>query len=264
MRNQKMNRESIYEFWAPSDALWSRWAKPVLFACQSALPPPAGLDEAVEVSWAPAATENVVLVLDLPGNQGVLMALALAARGYRPVPLYNAVPNPQPQLETEDGPRAVVTLVEVRPIMAALWHGAARLQNLSLALEAPPAFLLDANRRGGGPFPIEGCFDNRSVSFTTDFPSANFLFAHNFRRALLVQAGGNQPQPDLAHTLRRWQEAGIAIELKRLDTPGSPIPCNVERPWHFGRFWYRFWTLLGLTRNKLGGFGGLIGDAAGG
>ena len=34
------------------------------------------------------------LVLDLPGHSGVTAALVLAAGGYRPVPLYNALPGP--------------------------------------------------------------------------------------------------------------------------------------------------------------------------
>ncbi len=38
----------------------------------------------------------------------------------------------------------------------------------------------------------------------------------------------------------------------------------VERPSRFGWLSYRFWTLLGLTRNELGGFGGLIGESGGG
>ena len=259
-----MSRESIYEVWAPPDALWSRWAKPVLFACRNALPPAsASLPDPVDVTWAPVPSENVALVLDLPGNQGVLMGLALAERGYRPVPLYNAVPNPQPYLQTENSTREMVTLVDVKPIMAALWDWAPGLGGISLPPKAPPAFLLDANRRGTQA-PLAGCFDNRSVSFTTDFPSANFLLAHNFHRALLAQMYGNQPQPDLAHTLRRWQEAGIGIHLKRFDTTGPPTPLVVERPSRFGSLWYRFWTLLGLTRNELGGFGGLIAEPGGG
>jgi hypothetical protein len=59
-------------------------------------------------------------------------------------------------------------------------------------------------------------------------------------------------------------ESRIAIDLKRLDTPGPPIPVLVERPSRFGWLWYRFWTSLGLTRNELGGFGGLIGESGGG
>ena len=95
--------------------------------------------------------------------------------------------------ETENGTREVITLVDVKPIMAALWHGASRLQMLALPPEAPPAFLLDANRRGVEE-PFAGCFDNRSVSFITDFPSSNFLLAHQIHDRLL----------GLDHHLAEW------------------------------------------------------------
>src|SRR5262249_25610457 len=52
-------------------------------------------------------------------------------------------------------------------------------------------------------------FDNRSISFTTDFPSANFLAAHGIARVMLVQKSSAEPQPDLAHSLRRWQDGGV-------------------------------------------------------
>ena len=48
----------------------------------------------VNLSWSPAIDEKVAVVLDLPGAEGVRVGLELAARGYRPVPLYNAVPLP--------------------------------------------------------------------------------------------------------------------------------------------------------------------------
>jgi len=46
-------------------------------------------------------------------------------------------------------------------------------------------------------------FDNRSVCFTTDFPSANFLSAQRVGGVVLVQQTGTRPQLDLAHVLRR-------------------------------------------------------------
>jgi hypothetical protein len=68
----------------------------------------------------------------------------------------------------------------------------------------------------------------------------------------------DEPQPDLAHTLRRWQEAGIAIELKRLDSPAPPAAIEVRKPSGFGRIWHRALDLLGLRRHALGGYGGFI------
>ena len=130
--------------------------------------------------------------------------------------------------------------------------------------ESPPAFLLDANRRGEGSAATPGRFDNRSVSFTTDFPSATFLAAHGIRRALLIQSAGEHPQPDLAHTLRRWQDGGIVIESKALDASGPPVSIEVRKPSGFGFLWYRALCMLGLRRHRLGGFGGFVPEPSAG
>src|SRR6266700_8081876 len=90
-----MNKEEVFATWAPEASLWSRWVKPVLFAHLDSAPllspAPAPV---LNLDWAPAAEENVALVLDFPGAEGVTAGVALAARAYRPVPLYNAVPLP--------------------------------------------------------------------------------------------------------------------------------------------------------------------------
>ena len=90
-----MNKEEIFEVWAPTDSRWSRWAKAVLFAHMNGPVVEGTMTEnSLDVSWAPRVHENTVVVLDLPGTEGVATSLALAAKGYRPVPLYNAVPGP--------------------------------------------------------------------------------------------------------------------------------------------------------------------------
>jgi len=68
----------------------------------------------------------------------------------------------------------------------------------------------------------------------------------------------DEPQPDLAHTLRRWQEGGIAIELQRTDIAGPVRTIEVRRPSGFGRIWQRALTFFGLRPHALGGFGGII------
>jgi hypothetical protein len=253
-----MTKEFLFDVWAPEDARWSRWMKPVLFACMDQplatwMHGPTTWD----ASWAPPANENVPLVIDLPGREGVDAALALAERGYRPVPLYNALPLPVPVLNPI-APIAAATAVDVRDIMVAIQQATERLNQLALSAEAPPAFLLDWRRRGSGLQMPPGSFDNRSVSFTTDFPSANYLRAHGIGRVVLVQPGGDVPQADLAHTLRRWQEAGVLVELKRLDMPGAPTPCDVPKPSWFGWIWQRTLIGLGLRRGKIGGFGAWV------
>ena len=107
-------------------------------------------------------------------------------------------------------------------------------------------------------------FDNRSVSFTTDFPSANFLQEYGIRRALLIRDYGQAPQPDLAHTLLKWQEGGIVLYSKALFESADPMPLTVSKPSHFGRAWNRVLLALGLYRGKLGGFGGIVPEQSSG
>ena len=201
-------------------------------------------------------------MLDLPGATGVEAGLDLAEQGYRPVPLYNAIPMPfhTPEADELIPPAAAV---EVKPIVAALWYGRERQEQRILPADAPPAFLLDWNRSGGGHKPSPGSFDNRSVSFTTDFPSANFLLAHGVRRAVVAQPTGDEPQTDLAHTLRRWQEGGVTIEFKRLDVQGPSLPCVVPKPSWFGWAWQRVLAAAGLRRSLRGGFGNWVPEPSG-
>src|SRR5881394_3940880 len=119
--SRKMNKDEVFSIWAPDGSLWSRWAKPVLFAYLDAGPSQTPVSEAtIDVSWSPAPGGNVALVIDLPGAKGVWYGVALAERGYRPVPLYNAVPLPsgEPQIDPLTG--GTVAAVDVLPIITAL------------------------------------------------------------------------------------------------------------------------------------------------
>lgn len=256
-----MTKEEVFAIWAPVGGPWSAWVKPVLFAhlpenlelFEQSAPP-------IDVQWAPPADGATAMVLDLPGAQGVHVALSLAAHGYRPIPLYNAAPGP-----TGDSMNWMhEPTVEVWPILGAIGAVTPSLAREALPYAAPPAFMLDANRRiARGPV-VPGRFDNRSVSFPTDFPSANLLLSRGIRQAVLVQPHGNQPEADLAHTLRRWREAGVEILIKRLDLPGPLVPCKVSRPRFYRNIWYRLGVLLRLRRNPLGGFGGMLPEAGAG
>jgi hypothetical protein len=180
----------------------------------------------------------------------------LAGRGYRPVPLYNAIPLPS-------GDKSLAA-VDVWPILAALKESADKPALLHLPSDAPPAFLLDARRRGGERKMEPGQFDNRSLSFTTDFPSAIYLASHGIQRVTLVQKNTMDPQPDLGHSLRRWQDGGIKLERLRLNPLSPPEPFEVPRPSHYGAMFQRLLFLLRLKRSPGGGFGAWIGASPSG
>jgi hypothetical protein len=264
--------EEVYSCWAPEGVLWSRWAKPVVFAhlhlltsqTSQALTPgdPSALSAAAQTIEADRAT---AVVIDLPGASGVEMGLALAAaRGYRPVPLYNAVP--LPVLGSGAATHAQV-MVDLRGVASFLQSSACALAETPLPPDAPPAFLLDSRRRvGDSPVPVApGSFDNRSVSLPSDFPSATTLQVAGIARVIVVvPADQHAPQNDLSHTLRRWQDGGISILLLRLGADAGAEAIDVPRPRWYRHAWHALLVRLGLRRHVLGGFGGFLPEPSSG
>ncbi|MFH0794593.1 MAG: hypothetical protein V2A74_11240 [bacterium] len=246
-----MSKEDLYLLWAPESALWSRWAKPALFADLNILPdqfPDSGLAEqasAVDVGAIPDPVERCALMVELPGADSVVMGLALANRGYQPVPVFNGCDGPNP-------------VVDVDPIIANLVRGAGELRNIRVRDDAPPAFLLDSRRMTTETKPAPGKFDNRWMVFPQDLPSANFLLSRGLKRVIVVQTGTADIKQDLAHVLLRWQEAGIEIFAKNMQSDVPPSPITVARPSRFRSVWYRALALVGLRRNSAGGFGSVV------
>ncbi|HEY2914013.1 MAG TPA: hypothetical protein VGK21_11685 [Candidatus Angelobacter sp.] len=255
-----MNKDEIYRIWAPSDAPWSRWVKPVLFSFMDSrfdLRQPTITQ--FNTDWASSHGQTVIVV-DLPGEEGVLWGVRLARLGYRPIPLYNALPFP-PSEKMFPATRPECT-VDVLPILTALYREAAALQEIHLVADAPPAFLLDADRRISRKDLEPGVFDNRSVCFTTDFPSAEFLSSRQITQAIVLQRGSNVAG-DLLLVLLEWQKAGIQLLRKDPMEAASPKPVVVEPPSLLRRLWYRISVALTLRRAELGGFGGIVESASG-
>jgi hypothetical protein len=243
-----MKSIEAFEIWAPSESVWSRWAKPILFAEMNPT-----MSSQAERSWPTLDQKpdgRTAVIVDLPGEDSVETGIALAQCGFQPVPLYNSASGPNQIF----GSRAIV---DVEPVKQLLLGAAAVLSCQNLAPDSPPAFLLDSNRCGNS-VPVPGKFDNRSIVFPQDFPSANFLRSHGIQRVVLFQGTKNQPSSDLAHVLVRWQETGIQISRRDSD-PGSPIQViKVLPPSRFRSIWYRALALMGLRRNSAGGFGSVV------
>jgi hypothetical protein len=94
--------------------------------------------------------------------------------------------------------------------------------------------------------------------FPQEFPSASLLTARGIKQVLLVQRLFPEPQDDLAHSLLRWQEGGIAVLSKNLEDDSPRFKILVSRAPKYKATWYRALTQLGLRRNSAGGFGSYI------
>lgn len=249
-----LTRQDIYDAWIPRTSPWSDWAKPVLFASLDLAAPVEGHSESSPAGWhwmpaMPRTNADTALVIDLPGDESVIAGGRLAELGYQPVPIFNGAPAPR-------GTRAAI---DTRPMADALRTFAPRLMDLQhdrLGSQAPPAFLLDSRRRLGSS-PPPGQFDNRWMVFPQDFPSARFLQERGVARAIVVQEQAGQPAEDLRHVLRRWQDAGIAIERCR-SGQAQLEPFVVASPSHFRWALHRTLAICGLRRNAAGGFGAVV------
>lgn len=184
---------------------------------------------------------DAAIVVDLPGARAVDAGAALIERGFRPVPLYNALP-------------AQVAIVDVWPIMGALIRHATDVKEAPLA--APPAFLLDADREGDGRGAMHhALFDNRAVCRASDFPSADRLSQSGIRRVLLI---ADSVRDDLLSVALAWQAAGLEIWWKNAatDTPAERVTLRL--PWLGRRLWKGFVRLARREPNADGTYGRMI------
>ena len=257
-----MTPEELFAIWAPPESIWSQWVIPVPFA--QILCPDANhgeslgaLPELKGLGFDP----SLAIVVDVPGGDAVRCGLTLAKLGFRPVPVLDGSPGPftllglvNRALQPGVARAKQTVVVDMRDLLSTLCSGAYLLPGISLAPNAPPAFLLDAMRTKANDA-SEELFDNRWKVFPQDFPSAKFLQQQGIRRVLLLQENMTQPQEDLAHVLLRWQEAGLEI-LSSWAAEISPVPIRVARPYRFRASWYRGLEILGLRRSSVGGFGG--------
>jgi hypothetical protein len=248
-----MTREDLFNAWVPEGTLWSPWGKPVLFAEMNLgwnNQTPAGDFDLPSLEWL-SGTRRCAIIVDLPGAEAVALGLSLARQGFRPVPLFNA----------STAPREVIDL---KPVTTALLRGAGELRQMALRPDAPPAFLLDSRRQDGKHKTRPGSYNNRWLVFPQDFPSANFLLAHETREIILIQRERAQPKGDIAHVLRRWQDAGIGIQLVATGSgQARATPFKVNKPSWFRSTWYRNLALFGFKRNAAGGFGARLPEDTG-
>jgi len=244
-----MKVDKVYAIWAPAESEWSQWAKPTLFAQDSDIEvKEADASRLPDTNAVPGPASDTALIVDLPDGESVQWGIALAQRGYRPVPLYNACQYP--------GVDRSKALVDVTRVVDEIGQGTLAVMRAQIAPNAPPAFLLDADRCRNR-FPVAGRFDNRWLVFPQDFPSSNYLLSRGVKRVIFV-AESDTPQTDLAHVLLRWQESGLKILVQPFLATGLPREITVSKPSGFRTLLYRALAVMGLRRNSTGGFGGIV------
>ena len=74
-----MTKDQIYRIWRPDDSPWSRWVKPVLFSymVEEELPAQGTLRR----KWGIPHSSDTAIIVDMPGEEGVAVGLALSESG---------------------------------------------------------------------------------------------------------------------------------------------------------------------------------------
>jgi len=232
-----INSLDIYKIWAPIYTEWAAWAKPVLFASL-----PSKRASALDIPEVPVSRElKTMIIVDLPGVQSVEESLAFAAKGWRPVPLYNGVMGQGKML------------VDVYELGKALHAGADMLKTLSLPLDAPPVFMLDLKRMDGSRSP--GAYDNRWCVFPQDMPSADYVISKGINKVIVRSA--RYVMIDLERILYDYQKNGLSLYVL-LNDESSPKELFARKQSFADEWAYRLRVTMKLKRNATGGFGGRI------
>ena len=135
-----MTNKDIFKIWAPFGKKWVEWVRPVPFmaiddktkaSCQMSIMLPYAQDLNKD-----NMDRTTAVIVDLPGVQSLDVGIALAARGYRPIPIYNGTIEQKASRATTDN----------SSVANALMWGASILNDIEIKDDAPPAFLTDTNR----------------------------------------------------------------------------------------------------------------------
>lgn len=240
-----VDRHTVFEVWSPDGAAWARWVKPVLFAALPRDLPPVPDVRMLTINEL-AGVSATAIVVELPGPYAVDWGVQLARQGWRPIPLFVGSPAPIPE---SGEPREAV--VDVESILGRLVEATDTLKRLNLPPKAPPAFLVDSER-GAAPHLSAGMWDNRSLHFEADFPSAVFLKEHGITSVIRIATG--DPPLDLARVLRKWHDGGI--ELLSLSPMADAKLSPLRLPRHLWLYdWLTRLRADTAYRNAMGGFG---------
>lgn len=206
-----MRGKGIYKIYAPNDAKWIDWVRPVPFVAIDTYnrKPIADWMER-KAMFLKNYQQDTAIFVDLPGKESIELSIDLAYKGYRPIPIFNG---------TDEQPGSQAT-TDTYLIESCLINGSEKLKNIKLDNNANPAFLLDSYRTNRYRAK-ESIFDNSWDLYKQDIPSAEYFKQNGITKIIIV---GDVIQRDLKKIFLKFQEKGIDIYL----TDGYTFPQKVK------------------------------------
>lgn len=196
-----MTNKECYKVWAPTGKRWTDWVRPVPFIAATANVKGyhAGSLVIPDIDFIDEKWEKAAVVVDLPGDESIEVGLALAKKGYRPIPVYNGT------IEQENA-RATV---DNQTVGAALLWGAKILQEIEIEEDALPVFLLDKNRLNRRKVDAS-IFDNSWDVYPQDIPSADYFLKNGINKIVVIS---NSVSKDLKVLFRKFKKKNMTIHL---------------------------------------------------
>lgn len=196
-----MTNKEIFKIWAPYGKRWVDWVRPVPFvAIKNTKPFTPAFREVECLELKKDDTQHIAIILDLPDEQSVEVGIWLAENyGYRPIPIFNGTIEPC-------GARATTNNVDM--IDALVW-GAKQLQNIELADDAPPAFLIDKNRLENIKVD-RTVFDNSWDIYFQDIPSEKYFINNGITEILVISRNLSK---DFKEIFKQFSEQKISVYL---------------------------------------------------
>ena len=196
-----MTGRDIFKIWAPEDAKWTEWVRPLPFIAINEGIKINVFDNFIKttINYINELNKDTAIIVDLPGEESVFEGIALAKIGYRPIPIYNG---------TNEQPEAMPTTNNHAIENALIW-GAFELQKTEIEKDASPVFLLDRNRMNRHKMNVS-VFDNSWDIYGQDMPSVEYLVKNGINK-IIVRS--RVIEKDLKRILYEYQKKKIKIFL---------------------------------------------------
>lgn len=196
-----MTGRDIFKVWAPVDAKWTDWVRPLPFIA---------INEGVKayklgdftipnINYINESHIDTAIIVDLPDEESVIEGIALSKIGFRPIPIYNGTNEQQGAMPTTNN----------HAIENALIWGALELQKTEISNNATPVFLLDSNRMHRYKM-NDSVFDNSWDVYGQDIPSVEYFIKNGINK-IIVRS--ETIQKDLKKILYKFQKEKIKILL---------------------------------------------------
>ena len=190
--------KEIYKIFAPADAKWVEWVRPVPFVAIDTYNRTPAIDwQDRKAIFIENYQSDTAIFIDLPGKEAIELSIDLAYKGYRPIPLFNGT-------DEQNGAQATT---DTYLIESSLINGAKKLKDIHLKNDANPAFLLDYFRTNRYRAK-ESIFDNSWDLYKQDIPSAQYFKGNGINKIIIVS---KEIQKDLKKIFLNFQDNNINL-----------------------------------------------------